>query len=55
MIPFSAIPFPDGKDQIWKIKVSTGYRDLKKQGLTVRAYSSKLDNDSSCKLSLIHI
>ena len=53
MIPFSAIPFPNGKDQSWKIKVSTGYRDQKKQGLTVRAYSSKLDNDSSCKLCQI--
>ena len=53
MIPFSAIPFPNGKDQTWKLKVSTGYRDQNKQGSTVRAYSSKLDNDSSCKLCQI--
>ena len=53
MIPFSAIPFPNGKDQKWKLKVSTGYRDQNKQGSTVRAYSSKLDNDSSCKLCQI--
>ena len=53
MIPFSAIPFPNGKNQTWKLKVSTGYRDQKKQGTTARAYSSKLDNDSSCKLCQI--
>ena len=53
MIPFSAIPFPNGKDQKWKLKVSTGYRDQKKQGSTARVYSSKLDNDSSCKLCQI--
>ena len=53
IIPFSAIPFPNGKDQSWRLKVSTGYRDQKKQGSTVRVYSSKLDNDSSCKLCQI--
>ena len=53
VIPFSAIPFPNGKNQQWKLKVSTGYRDQKKQGSTARAYSSKLDNDSSCKLCQI--
>ena len=53
IIPFSAIPFPKGEDQSWKLKVSTGYRDQTKQGSTVRAYSSKLDNDSSCKLCQI--
>ena len=53
IIPFSSIPFPNGKDQKWKLKLSTGYRDEIKQGSTVRSYSSKLDNDSSCKLCQI--
>ena len=52
-IPFSAIPFPNGKDQRWKLKLSTGYRDEIKDGSTARVYSSKLDNDDSCKLCQI--
>ena len=50
IIPFSSIPFPNGKDQKWKIKFNTGYRDDSKQGTTARVYSSKLDRDSSCQL-----
>ena len=50
IIPFSSLPFPNGKDQKWKIKFNTGYRDDSKQGTTARVYSSKLDRDSSCQL-----
>lgn len=50
VIPFSSLPFPNGKDQTWKINVSTNYRDNSKQGVTARVYSSKLDRDNSCKL-----
>ena len=34
IIPFSSIPFPNGKTQRWKIKLSTNYRDNTKQGVT---------------------
>ena len=50
IIPFSSIPFPNGVNQEWKIKLSTNYRDNKKQGVTARVYSSKLDRENSCQL-----
>ena len=50
IIPFSSIPFPNGKIQRWKIKLSTYYRDNKKQGVTAQVFSSKLDRDNSCML-----
>ncbi len=50
IIPFSSIPFPTGKTQRWKIKLSTNYRDNTKQGVTARVYSSKLDRDNTCML-----
>ena len=50
IIPFSSLPFPNGKNQRWKLNLSTSYRDQLKQGSTARAYSSKLDRENSCKL-----
>ena len=50
IIPFSSIPFPNGKNQSWKIKVSTNYRDNTKQGVTARVYSSRIDRDNTCVL-----
>ena len=50
MIPFSSLPFPNSKDQKWKINLNTTYRDNLKQGSSAKAYSSKLDRESSCKL-----
>jgi len=50
IIPFSSIPFPMGKVQRWKIKLSTYYRDNTKQGVTAQVFSSKLDRDNSCML-----
>ena len=28
IIPFSEIPFPNGKDQSWKIKIFSVYKDI---------------------------
>ena len=53
IIPFSEIPFPNGKDQRWKINLSTYYRDINNQGSRVRAYSSMQDRDNTCKLCQI--
>ena len=50
IIPFSSLPFPNSKDQKWKINLNTTYRDNLKQGSSAKAYSSKLDRESSCKL-----
>ena len=50
IIPFSSLPFPNSKDQKWKLNLSTSYRDNLKQGSTARSYSSKLDRENSCKL-----
>ena len=36
IIPFSIIPFPSGKNQRWKINLSTYYRDIKKQGVKAK-------------------
>jgi hypothetical protein len=48
IVPFSSIPFPNGVNQRWKIKLSTYYRDILKQGVTAKVYSSKIDRDNSC-------
>ncbi len=50
IIPFSSLPFPNSKDQKWKLNLSTSYRDNLKQGSTAKSYSSKLDRENSCKL-----
>ena len=48
IVPFNSIPFPNGINQRWKIKLSTYYRDILKQGVTAKVYSSKIDRDNSC-------
>ena len=50
IIPFSSLPFPNSKDQKWKLNLSTSYRDNLNQGSTAKSYSSKLDRENSCKL-----
>ena len=53
IIPFSEIPFPNGKKQSWKIKIFSGYIDDENDGAEVRAASSKSSRDASCQLCLL--
>ena len=53
IIPFSEIPFPNGKKQSWKIKIFSGYIDDENDGAEVRAGSSKSSRDASCQLCLL--
>ncbi len=53
IIPFSEIPFPNGKKQAWKIKIFSGYIDDDNEGVEVRAGSSKSSRDASCQLCLL--
>ena len=53
LIPYSELPFPNGKDQAWKIKIFTGYLDDKNAGAEVRAGTSMSSRDSSCQLCLL--
>ena len=53
VIPFSEIPFPNGKKQAWKIKIFSGYLDDNNEGVEVRAGSSKSSRDASCQLCLL--
>ena len=50
IIPFAEIPFPNGIDQEWKIKLATYYRDINKQGARARVFSSKQDRENTCQL-----
>ena len=50
IIPFSEIPFPNGVDQSWKIKLATYYRDINKQGVRARVFSSRQDRENTCQL-----
>ena len=52
-VPFSELPFPNGKDQAWKFKIFSAYNDDKDQGVQVRAGSSKSNRDASCQLCLL--
>ena len=55
IIPFSEIPFPNGKDQSWKIKIFSVYKDINNEEEV--SATSKVDLNASCQLclSLIHI
>jgi hypothetical protein len=53
LIPFSELPFPNGKNQAWKIKIFTGYLDDENAGAEVRAGTSMSSRDSSCQLCLL--
>ena len=53
IIPFSELPFPNGKTQTWKIKIFTGYLDDKNEGAEVRVASSMSNRDASCQLCLL--
>ena len=53
IIPYSEIPFPNGKNQSWKIELFTGYIDDDNEGVEVRASSSMVNRDASCQLCLL--
>ena len=53
IVPFSELPFPNGKDQSWKFKIFTAYNDENDEGVQVRATSSKSNRDASCQLCLL--
>ena len=52
-VPFSELPFPNGKDQSWKFKIFSAYNDDEDEGVQVRAGSSKSNRDASCQLCLL--
>ena len=53
LIPFTELPFPNGKKQSWKFELFTGYIDDENEGVEVRAGSSKSSRDASCQLCLL--
>ena len=52
-VPFSELPFPNGKDQSWRFKIFSAYNDDEDEGVQVRAGSSKSNRDASCQLCLL--
>ena len=53
LIPFSELPFPNGKNQSWKFELFTGYIDDENEGVEVRAGSSMSSREASCQLCLL--
>ena len=53
LIPFSELPFPNGKKQSWKFELFTGYIDNENIGVEVIAGSSKSSREASCQLCLL--
>ena len=53
MIPYSELPFPNGKNQSWKVELFTGYIDDDNEGVEVRAGSSRSSREASCQLCLL--
>jgi len=53
IIPFSELPFPNGRNQSWKIKIFTGYIDDENEGVEVRSATSRSSRDASCQLCLL--
>ena len=53
LVPLSELPFPNGKNQLWKFEIFTGYIDYENEGVEVRAASSKSSRDASCQLCLL--
>jgi len=51
IIPFSEIPFPNGKDQSWKIKIFSVYKDINNEEEV--SATSKVDLNASCQLCLL--
>ncbi len=53
LIPYSELPFPNGKKQSWKFEIFTGYIDNEDKGVEVIAGSSMSSREASCQLCLL--